>query len=405
MGEAQLTISNVLQMNVRLSEGGAAGVARTLADELTRRGINSPFAYGYSKGGRASPLEERYSGIRVTPAPIAATNRVSYSLFGRDTRLTAPANWTRLREAIALSDVVHLHAVHSYIVDTGKLVDEIIRAGKPVVWTLHDQWLMTGRCAQPGSCRLWEIGCPKCPNLEAYPPARVDHTARRFNDRRAIVDRLQSSVPTELVACADWLGAEAKLASLKNVSIVKNSVDREFWESSTFKKGEVGTEASEARNLFMCRDLRDQQKVDWALLRAVSSIEGQSLTIVGNDAPFELKEARRVPAIASRTELAQVMRDHDRLIFTSQVDYFPLTIVEALTCGLEVLAIDSLAAREFAGNPLLTIFDTTAELLAHTRERPSVRTPEGADDLDRQSFAPDRMTENYLAIYERLTGA
>jgi len=412
------SVRNVLQVNIRLSEGGAAGVARTLADELRRVGIASPFAYGYGKRGRASPLETEYHGVRMTPAPIAALNRISYATRGTETGLVSPHLWQDFARAVKASDVVHLHAIHSYFAPTERLLREIAEAGKPVVWTLHDQWIMTGRCAQPGTCRLWEDGCPKCPDLNAYPPAKIDHAAQRWQERYAAVRLLQQSVPTSIVACADWLADEAVTAGIDNVTVVKNSVDRPFWNAlDAYPR----VQTDNTRNLFLCRDLRDDKKVDWALLGAIAKLCGQTLTIVG-DHPEANPDytptytavrtcAEYRPAIMNRVDLAKLMHEHDRLIFTSQVDYFPLTIAEALTAGLSVFAVDSQAAREFRSHPRVRLFGNTDELLAAVQADPRGEDNAGpaaaaavglAATAHAEFFDPSRMATEYRAIYDDL---
>ena len=115
-----MTLKQVLQVNIRLSEGGAAGVARTLADGLRSLGISSPFAYGYGNRGGPSAMEGDYGGIKVTPAVIAAANRWSYSIAGRETPFRGPG-WGNLLTAMDQSDVVHLHAIHSYFASTAGL--------------------------------------------------------------------------------------------------------------------------------------------------------------------------------------------------------------------------------------------------------------------------------------------
>jgi putative colanic acid biosynthesis glycosyltransferase len=416
----------VLQVNIRLSEGGAAGVARTLADELRLAGIASPFAYGYGNRGGPSPLEAEYDGVRVTSAPIAALNRLSYSTRGTETSLVTPHLWKDFTRAVESSDIVHLHAIHSYFAPTKRLLGEIIRAGKPVVWTLHDQWIMTGRCAQPGTCRLWEKGCPKCPDLAAYPPAKFDHAARRWQERYAAVRLLQQSVPTRIVACADWLAEEAVTAGIDNVTVVKNSVDRLFWDALE-ENPRANTDS--VRNLFLCRDLRDQKKVDWTLLNAIAGVPDQTLTIVGNNPevnpnyPADGTTRSNVtycPALTDRAALAKLMREHDRLVFTSQVDYFPLTIAEALTAGLSVFAVDSQAAREFRAHPRVTLFENADRLYAalSTSPRPNdaikatasldegrseVAQSRRASEHDQTDFfAPSRMASDYRGIYDSL---
>ena len=42
----------ILQFNVRLAEGGAAGVALDLHLRALEKGLSSRFVYGYGKGGK-----------------------------------------------------------------------------------------------------------------------------------------------------------------------------------------------------------------------------------------------------------------------------------------------------------------------------------------------------------------
>ncbi|OUE31570.1 putative glycosyl transferase [Clavibacter michiganensis] len=262
---------------------------------------------------------------------------------------------------------------------------------------------MTGRCAQPGTCRLWEDGCPKCPDLAAYPPARVDNASRVFVRRREDIDALRVAVPTAIVACAHWLAAEAVRAGFDGVRTITNSVDRAFWSEAT--SAPVASEAPRTGTLFICRDLRDPAKVDWDALRAIAAGTTEGLTIMGDDAPEHASGADRLPATGDRVELARTMRRHDRLVFTSRVDYFPLTVSEALTAGMRVFAIDSEAIREFGAHPDVTIVDSGGELAAAllADERAGGRPP--GDMRDVRRFDPRRMADEYRAVYEELVSA
>ena len=142
-------LRSVLQVSVRLSEGGAAGVARNLSRELEARGVLSPIAYGYSVGGRRSPMEEAYTTVRITPAAVAAANRLAFPVLGDETPLKGHRSWSGFREAVRRADVVHFHAVHSHVGRVADLAAVVRDLKRPLVWTMHDQWHFTGRCAQP----------------------------------------------------------------------------------------------------------------------------------------------------------------------------------------------------------------------------------------------------------------
>ena len=396
-------VENVLQVNVRLSEGGAAGVARTLADGLRSVGVRSPFAYGYSHRGRSSPLEGAYDGVRITPAPVAALNRLSFYLNGEETSVHGSREWDAFKNAVRQADVVHLHAVHSHIARVRDLVDLLIQNEKPTVWTMHDQWLFTGRCAQPGLCRLWETGCPKCPDMAAYPPGLIDKARVHWPTRRELLDRLRDAVPFALVSCAEWLADEADAAGLGPVRTVTNSVDQEFWAARALGATSVAAVGAQTlRCLFLCRDLRDKQKIDWTVLHMLAATPGVGLTVMGNHAPPSAGTLKITPAVSRREELAETMGSHDALIFLSTVDYFPLTVAEALTSGLTVFAIDSLAAREFSAESGLRLFGSSEELLDAVRAAAADHDVSPVQRTRATRFEPSKMVDAYRVVYEEL---
>ena len=392
---ATTQLGQVAQVNIRLAEGGAAGIARALADGLRTRGIRSPFVYGYGRRGGTSQLHDQYDALKVTPAAIAWLNREAHLSRGQETRLHDPSAWRRMRELFEASDVIHLHAIHSYFVNPYAFLELVGDAGKPVVWTMHDSWVLTGRCAIPGDCRGWETGCVACPKLSAYPPARVDRAASMWTTRRDAIARLAERVPVVFAAIADWVAEEAVSAGFTDVRVIRNSVDAGFWDSLEPRHPQAG---GTVRSLFLNRDLRDPDKVDWTVLQEAAGVSGQTLTVVGDNPPGPIPGARLLPAEADRGKLAGIFQEHDRLIVMSTVDHFSLVIAEALCAGLEVLAIDSRAARGFAGSPGVRIVPGARELIEALQE------PVNSAGGSAEEFRPQRMLDEYVAVYEDLTG-
>jgi glycosyltransferase involved in cell wall biosynthesis len=57
----------------------------------------------------------------------------------------------------------------------------------PLVAYMHDCYLLTGRCAYPGSCRLFEYGCnDTCPTWQQYPRLEPDQIAGEWRLRREL---------------------------------------------------------------------------------------------------------------------------------------------------------------------------------------------------------------------------
>jgi len=68
----------------------------------------------------------------------------------------------RCRAEYAAADVVHLHNLHGDYLSL--LALPLWGRDKPLVWTLHDAWPLTGNCAYPRDCPRWRAGCGRCPN-------------------------------------------------------------------------------------------------------------------------------------------------------------------------------------------------------------------------------------------------
>ncbi len=392
---------SVLQVNVRLSEGGAAGVARTLQQSLQGLGFESRFAYGFSKRGLSSPDEKNLDAVRLTPRFVAVANHIMFGLKGEETKLRGKTSWSNFSKSIEQSDVVHLHAVHSSMVNFDSLVDLLLKAGKPVVWTMHDRWLFSGRCAIPGQCKKFLTGCGQCPTLNAYPAGLIDHSARVWKEKRANLLRLREALPLEIVACAKWIADEANLAGIAGVKVVNNSVDQLFWERVKTSSA-IAAHDGKSKVLFMSRDLRDPLKVDWPFLQILASLPDVDLTIVGDNPPSHIQNATMLPSIRSRHQLAELMLENQVLLFLSTVDAFPLTIVEALAAGLQVLALNSEATLELSRHGNVKLFSHLDEIYSFFQSGSKV-LGYSRNESHRIFFSPERMTSDYLKIYESVS--
>ena len=62
------------------------------------------------------------------------------------------------------ADVIHIHLIHGFSNFSILSLPRISRL-KPVVWTLHDKWALTGGCEHSFECNKWINGCNlNCPH-------------------------------------------------------------------------------------------------------------------------------------------------------------------------------------------------------------------------------------------------
>lgn len=404
---------NILQINVCLDKGGAAKIALDLHNNLQNTGINSNFAYGWgTKGGRSHSEAEVKHAFRVGSRLQVLSNFVFHNLFGFDLLSPFGAGRKRLLKAIKKADIVHLHVVHSYFLRFSWIVEVIAKANKPVVWTVHDYWVLTGRCASVGDCNKWQSGCGQCPNLSSYPSSYVDLSAMYFKEKRMNLAKLGSELI--MVSPSNFLANELKKEFPGiNICHIPNWLDKTFDDACRNQviSDDLITLPKRGVNiLVVSNNLDDSSKVNKELIINLLDLEGVVLHTIGKNSPFSGTNVHNHGEISDRKEMVKVMSSCDASLFTSKIDTFGLVMIESLACGVPVLAVKSKASEEVLLSLNIRPLDSHADIfeVVSSRNLPLDyvnRTKESLRTLVFEKFGARVATENYLKIYNRLSPA
>jgi glycosyltransferase involved in cell wall biosynthesis len=192
------------------TEGGAAVSASRLAAVLARRGHTVSRAVAYADGHA-----HRWSTVTIDSAfrPAALTRRVGARLLRKRALPKPPSTRDLVRRAreildAARPDVVNFHNVHGALRGGWSL--DLLRSFArdcTVIWTLHDMWSFTGRCAYSGDCEAFIKGCDhRCPTPGQYPALSSDLIGGAWEQRRQFLSEfpgMTASSPSR------WLADEA----------------------------------------------------------------------------------------------------------------------------------------------------------------------------------------------------
>ena len=349
---ASFFLMNVLHVNVRLQEGGAARIALDLHRQLPNYGIDSRFAYGWGENGGKSSAE---SGVphsfQVGQQLQVVGNMVGHALFGTDCIPPLGKNRRRFIQAVQWADVIHLHAIHSYFLPLNWLVKVLIRAEKPVVCTAHDYWILTGRCASTEGCARWTNGCGHCPTQKNYPPSCFDFSAGQYRAKRHLLAELGQQL--HIVTPSEFLARLVKESlPYANVSAIHNWIDSEFEAALrviTLSDMKLRLDKKKIRVLVIANDLSDPTKVDRELLQQLLLLPHIEIHTVGLNSPINGLGVVNHGRIALRKRMVDSIALCDVALFNSEKDTFGLVMIEALACGVPILAVNSFAAREVLG--------------------------------------------------------
>jgi len=166
----------VVHISTYDTAGGAARAAYRLHRGLRDGGVDSRMLVRYKRSddpfvataapGTASKEEEQafFCQAAIQDQAINANRtEISNTLFS----ISYPGYDLSAASLIREADVIHLHWICYY--QSPMTIKSLLDLGKPVVWTLHDQWAFTGGCHYSAGCSGYERGCEACPQLRDDP--------------------------------------------------------------------------------------------------------------------------------------------------------------------------------------------------------------------------------------------
>lgn len=337
----------IVHLNVRATEGGAAKIATMLHKDLRAKNLLSKFYYGYGRRGRASAIVDD-SVFMLSSPTRSRLNFVSSRIFGIDCFSGSSKAMSELTLDINSATVVHLHAIHSYFINYDALFEMLKNSSvlRKIVITLHDFWFLTGRCAIKGTCTLWESGCIKCPNLDAYPSTVFDLAKFQAIKKRDFVNNFLDKVifvcPSRYM-CDDVkkVFPSADVRTIPNGLSVEfeNNVDAAFTHYSVARSNKL-------KILVIASDLSDKYKIDQNLVRLLINEDFIEIHCVGKNCNFTGENVTWHGEVKSTSALVAIYMSVDYVLFTSTIDTFGLVIIESLACGTPVLALKSGATDE-----------------------------------------------------------
>ena len=244
------------------------------------------------------------------------------------------------------SDVLNLHWVAGFF-DYRQFFKRIPTEMR-VVWTLHDMNAFTGGCHFDAECGRYIDECGACPQLGS----RDENDASRhgWQRKRKAYSYIDSS-KFHLVTPSVWLQGEVRKSSLlghvRCISI-PNALDTGVFRPRDAKSSRerFGFPMEGAVILFVADWAKDLRKGFSLLLQALEKFRECKkvyLAALGRELP-EAEHGPRfktIPYIHDDEELSMLYSASDVFALPSLQDNLPNTAIEALSCGVPVVAFDT----------------------------------------------------------------
>lgn len=338
----------VLQINSFFSIGGPPRIVKGVYDTIIRNGDECLLAS--SRGEPISGMNIYRIGNSMTTYACALSSR-----FLDNDGFAAIKATRRLVEKIKEydPDIIQIHNLHGYYINIEILFEYLKTCGKPIVWTFHDCWPMTGHCPHftMAKCEKYKKGCYHCPLKKEYPSSYfIDNSKRNWERKKAAFTGAGNMT---IVCVSQWLEAMVKESFLSqyNTQVIYNGVNLEPFKRVKSDFREVyGVEGKKLllgvalhwvarKGLY---DYIDLAKIldDSYRIVMVGLSEGEVKNLPKNIIP--------VPPIFNDHMLAKIYSACDLYINLSYEETFGMTSVEALACQTPIITYDLTAVPEVA---------------------------------------------------------
>lgn len=226
-----------------------------------------------------------------------------------------------------------------------KEMKRICDMGKPVVWTMHDLWCMTGICHHPYSCDRYRAQCGDCPYLGAKAsPGDLSH--KIWLRKKA----LYSKTDIKFVAVSNWVKQCAQKSSLlrdKEITVIHNAFPSDMFRTVSDKPFTSQTRRQFKHIIaFGAAKLDDPVKGLPYAIDALNILMDESPEIAaGTIAVFfgktdreDLFQKLRFPHVAcgtisDHTSLHQLLVQTDVILSTSLYETLGGTLIEGMSAG------------------------------------------------------------------------
>jgi len=338
----------ILHINASTA-GGAFTVAQRLSIALQERGIvQSEHLVFEGKKGKYVLWANSYLKMKFAFS-LHALDKLDFLRFEKNKQMRFLFNHGSTgidisnHPLVKEADILHLHWVHKGF-QSFQSLNKLLKLGKPIVWTCHDLWPVTGGCYYTWECNNHEKGCGNCQFLKNGNNKDLSH--RLFLKK----EELWGNNEIRFLTPSNWLaniGAVSRIMTKNRpFTVIPNPIDCNAYFPSTSvqkqnHKKHFGLDETLPVILFAAASLTNRAKGfhEFQLLcnqlKAMDS--NVQILIIGDlkDGTIEINlPYKHLGFVSDENIVKMAYGASDVYVTTSLEDNLPTTVMESLSCGL-----------------------------------------------------------------------
>ena len=312
-------------------------------------------------------------------------------------------------------DVIHLHNTHGYYIHNYTLLKFLVEYNRPVVWTLHDCWVLTGHCCyfEQIKCERWKTRCGDCPLKRDYPRSYVFDNSRKNHIKKTHF--ITNIKKLTFITCSQWLANLVQQSNLKKINtiVINNGIDID-----TFKPVSIDLSAKfgyykNKKTILSVASVWTKEKGFYHLLQIRKILDDKyQMIVVGVSEKQKILLNQHgiigIPRTENIEELVALYSFADIFINPTLIDNYPTVNLESIACGTPVITYDSGGAKETIINENVgsVIQQGDMDALLESIEKFSYADPlltqKNCREVAEKYFNKENIWEKYTSLYEEL---
>lgn len=400
----------IIEINTTRNSGSTGRIATEIQKYVNSRDDLCKIAYGYGNSGDDTGFS-MYSWIGTH----------IHSFLSRKLCMQGRCSWFQTYRLIQFlrkeqPDIVHLHNIHGHYLNYQILFSYLKSKNLPIIWTFHDCWPYTGKCAHYSNaeCYKWKTQCFECPNLNTYPDSSFDDSRRNYQRKK----RCFTSYENLYIVCnSDWLKSQVEQSFFQKSKIYRiyNGIDTGVFcpqnEQSVQQAAEkYGIDLTKKMILGVSSVWKADKglQIFLELDRALSSDYQVVLVGVSRSQKETLpKSIISIERTENMNELAVMYTMADVLVNASKEETFGMVPAEAMACGTPVIVSSKTACPEIVdqNTGIVVSMDSVTELVDAIKTICANGKNKYRDDCVsrvRKYYSVDEMTRQYYDLYQKI---
>lgn len=325
------------------ASGSTGNIVRLIADQCVKNGFEvcglsySDFHLNNFESLKGGPLEQFF---------YKAVTKIN----GND----GFSNVTTKRKILKFlnhqkPNLICLNNLHGHYIHSPTVLKWAKDNNVPLVWIVHDDWPLTGRCAMTITCDKWKNGCGHCPFKRRYPKTWLfDGSKKYWKIKHDLFG--DPDLNLTMVTVSDW-EKERLQFSYPNREVLRiyNPLDYDLFANSKDYFEEIKKAANGRFVIGYSSDLISKIKGGHHLAELFNYLDQTEYMVVavGQDKKGILpNNVLHIEHLNGPKEMAKFYNSIDCLFIPTYCDSFSMVKAEALACGKPVITFKTGGAPE-----------------------------------------------------------